>query len=240
VANSDKRTPPDTSLLEGFVAAAKLASAAIPVPFVGVSIAEAVGYFGQREIDKRQSTFFAEVLRGLQDMQVQVADLKESFWSTLLYAVDVARRTHQQEKREALKNAVLNAAKPTAPEDDVQHIFVTMVDDLTPLHLRLLDFILNPRKYGVDVKDWRGLQTVNPKLYGVWEVIEQNVAGSSRRDLIDLCFSDMVSRGLLRHSTAPPALRGPLLPGPTNLALEFMSFITASNQQAFTSAEGEG
>src|SRR5258707_10961324 len=38
------------------------------------------------------------VVRGLEDMQVQVAELKESFWTTLFYAAEVARRTHQREK----------------------------------------------------------------------------------------------------------------------------------------------
>jgi hypothetical protein len=144
VNNSDRLQPPDTSRLEVVLAAAKFALAA--VPFVGGSMAEAVGYIGQREIDRRLATFFDEVLRGLEAMQVQVADLKASFWTTLFHAAEVARRTHQQEKREALKNAVLNAAKPTAPDDDLQHIFLNMVADLTPLHIRLLDFILYPQR----------------------------------------------------------------------------------------------
>jgi hypothetical protein len=250
VSNSDEMKVPDTSRLEALIAGAKAAAtvaaalSGIPAPVLGPllggSIAEAVGYFGQREIDKRQSTFLDEVLRGLEDMQVQVSNLKESFWSTLLYAVDVTRRTHQQEKRDALKNAVLNAAKPTAPDDDLQHIFVKMVDDLTPLHLRLLEFFLHPEKFGLDVPDPRAFHVLNPtKPRWVWDAIESRVAGAQRRDLVELCFSDMVNRGLMAYSSDPGPLQGAILPWPTTLAVEFMSFITSPNQELFTSAEEE-
>src|SRR5579859_2852929 len=135
-------TAPDMSKVEALLAAAKAASQLIP--FAGGSIAEAVGYFGQRYIDKQQSTFIEAVLRGLEGLRVDVDNLNDSFFATFLYALEVARRSHEQEKCEALKNAVLHTATSATPGEDVRHIFVSIVADLTPLHIVLLDFILNP------------------------------------------------------------------------------------------------
>ena len=142
MSNSDGMKVPDTSRFEAFLAGAKAAASFIPL--AGGSVAEALGYAGQRYVEKQNKTFLEAVLRGFEDLKLEVAGLPDSFYSTFLHAAEIARRTHQQEKREALRNIVLNAAMPVAPDEDLQHIFVNMVADLTPLHLRLLDFILYP------------------------------------------------------------------------------------------------
>jgi hypothetical protein len=250
VSNSDKIEVPDTSIIEKVITGAKAAAtvaatlSGIPAPILGPllggSIAEALGFFGQREIDKRQTAFAEDVVRGLEDMQAQVSELQASFWTTLLHALEIARRTHQEEKREALKNIVLNAAKPTAPEDDLQHIFLNIVDDLTPLHLRLFGFLLHPELFVMDVASFHELHRLNPNNpRAAWDAIETHVAPSTRRDLIYLCFSDLVNRGLLEYSGDPGPLQGAILPWPTTLGWEFRSFITKHSQESRTSAEGE-
>jgi hypothetical protein len=62
------------------------------------------------------------------------------------HATQIAVRTHQQEKLDALRNAVLNVAAGTAPGDDLQLMFLGFVDAFTPLHLRMLKFLQHPDK----------------------------------------------------------------------------------------------
>lgn len=241
VSESDNIKPPDTSRLEGLVEGAKaflgiagaVAGAPLPIvgPILGSSFAEAIGWFGQREVKKRQDRFLNEVVGRLEGVQSDVANLKESFWSTLFDAIQIALRTHQQEKLDALTNAVVNAAGSTAPDDDMQHIFVNMVDELTPLHLRLLTFLLHPERFGMDVQELRRLHAINPSNpRAVWDTIEQRVAPRIRRDVIQLCFNDMVNRGLLGYADLPPALQDAILPRPTDLAQDFLGFITAPTE----------
>jgi hypothetical protein len=62
----------------------------------------------------------------------------EAFVSTALRATEIAVRTHEHEKLEALRNAVMSSALPDAPDDTLQQIFLNHVDSLTPWHLRIL------------------------------------------------------------------------------------------------------
>jgi hypothetical protein len=64
----------------------------------------------------------------------------EGFISTLLHAIQIAIRTHQKEKLEALKNAVLNSALKTAPEDDYKTLFLSFIDNFTIAHVKILKF----------------------------------------------------------------------------------------------------
>ena len=52
--------------------------------------------------------------------------------------------THEQEKLEALRNSVVNAAMPDAPDATIQAIFLNAVRDLTPWHIRILKWLQNP------------------------------------------------------------------------------------------------
>ena len=49
------------------------------------------------------------------------------FVSAVMHALQSAMKTHQDEKLEALRNAVLHTALQTAPDDDLTHIFLNLV-----------------------------------------------------------------------------------------------------------------
>ena len=58
--------------------------------------------------------------------------------SVVLQATQAALRTHQAEKLEALRNAVLNVAAGKGPSDDMQMVFLSFIDSFrndTPLAL---------------------------------------------------------------------------------------------------------
>ncbi|NER07865.1 MAG: hypothetical protein F6K17_37605, partial [Okeania sp. SIO3C4] len=47
----------------------------------------------------------------------------------------------QQEKLEALRNAILNSAIPNSLKDDIQAIFLKWIDEFTVSHIRLLKML---------------------------------------------------------------------------------------------------
>ncbi|MGD1714879.1 hypothetical protein [Dapis sp. BLCC M172] len=61
-----------------------------------------------------------------------------TFQTTFKKAIRIADGEHQQEKLEALRNAVLNSATPNCPRDDIQAIFIKWIDEFTVSHIRLL------------------------------------------------------------------------------------------------------
>jgi len=62
----------------------------------------------------------------------------QQFVTAVLRATPIAVRTHKAEKLEALRNAVLNVAAGSAPEDDIQAMFLDAVDSLTASHVQFL------------------------------------------------------------------------------------------------------
>ncbi len=59
------------------------------------------------------------------DIRLEDLQSNEQFISTVMQVSQIVLRTHQAEKRTALRNAVLNAALPQAPEDALQQVFLT-------------------------------------------------------------------------------------------------------------------
>ena len=64
----------------------------------------------------------------------------EHFTTIALQAAAVALRTHEQEKLDALRNAVLNAALMPTIHEAQQQMFISLLDGFTAWHLRLLRF----------------------------------------------------------------------------------------------------
>jgi len=65
----------------------------------------------------------------------------QQFVTAVLQTTPMAVRTHQKEKLDALRNAVLNVAAGSAPEEDLQITFLDAVDSLTASHVRFLSVL---------------------------------------------------------------------------------------------------
>ena len=59
----------------------------------------------------------------------------------------IAIKTHQEEKRALLRNAVLNISQGINIEDDMQTMYFQWIDELTPTHIQLLSFFNEPSKW---------------------------------------------------------------------------------------------
>ena len=71
----------------------------------------------------------------------------EEFVTAVTTASQIALRNHNPEKLAALRNAVANVALRTEPDGELQSVFLSVLDYLTPLHMRVLFFFNAPRAF---------------------------------------------------------------------------------------------
>jgi hypothetical protein len=155
----------------------------------------------------------------------------EPFTTAVLHATQIALRTHQHEKLQALRNAVLNVAAGTAPGDDLQMLFLDAIDALTPSHLRLLAFLKDPRAWLLAHDS--ALSKANGALTSsVKAVVERAIPEwANQRQFYGLLFDNLAARGLVQGTSAvidtSMTLDGALASRTTDLGKQFLAFITA-------------
>ena len=134
------------------------AAAGLAVPIVGPAVTQAILKRAIKlPLEVRRSNWFNSLGEGLRELQdrfdgfdPEALGENEEFVSTVFEATEMAMKTHRKEKREALKNAVLNTARGFSIDDVVRGSFLGYIDRFSGLHLRVLDAQANPRsaEYG--------------------------------------------------------------------------------------------
>jgi hypothetical protein len=107
-----------------------------------------------------------------------------------------------------------------APEEALQHLFLTFVDSFTELHLRVLAFFQAPPS--------------SPGIYsgGLANVLEQGIPSlRGRRAIYDQFWSDLYSRGLVNTEGLHVMMTGQGLAAKrtTELGDAFLQFISDSD-----------
>ena len=146
--------PPNTAVADWAITAVEVgvSGGALLLPGVGALISPAAILLGKAlrvPLERRQHRYVEAIATGLEAMYGRVANLEErissdAFVTAFLHAAYISMRTHQREKRQALQNAVLNVAAGAAPDDDLQLVFLHLIDQFTPWHLRLLGYLDDP------------------------------------------------------------------------------------------------
>lgn len=188
-------------------------------------------------IDARRTQWMNDVADGLRKLEERVDGFTieslaqdEAFVTAMLRASHAALRTHQKEKRRALRNAVLNVAIGRAPEDDLQLIFLGLIDDLTPLHLRMLALFADPMK---DEAVRNALESIS--MGGLSLVLEKGVPElRGKRELSDLIYKDLEGRGLLVGGGLHVTMTGRGLRDKRTTALgdDFLRFVASPVEDA--------
>jgi hypothetical protein len=123
------------------------------IPVAGSLAAELFNLVIAPPLQQRVQDWMDEVGAGLRQLEatgrVTWAELRAdpSFTTTFVQATEAARRTHEQEKIEALRNTVLNSALPDAPKDARRQMFLSLLNDFTTWHLFILNLISDPAAY---------------------------------------------------------------------------------------------
>jgi hypothetical protein len=122
------------------------------LPF-GSSALEIVDLF-LPSITERRSRWIEKLDSGLRELErkVESIDLEEladnpDFVTTVLQASQIAERNHQEEKIDALRNAVLNSALNKGPDESEEQMFLNIIDRSTVWHLRILKVLQHPKSW---------------------------------------------------------------------------------------------
>lgn len=154
-------------------------------------------------IDRRRTKWMVEVTESLQRLEaekhIDLSELSnnEEFITLMLSASQIAIRNHAQEKIESLRNIVLNKACGVNYDDSLQTIFVGLVDQFIPLHIRLLKIFHEGLVWSNDGRQ-------KPEEDKVPGLLVANVGSYKEllnidRALIILCLRDLINNDLIQH-----------------------------------------
>jgi hypothetical protein len=221
-------TPPSHSdRREGVQKAAEMLIASLPVVGGALQIAfqDAMG----RSLVQRRERWLTELAMAVNELRDQVGDFDKiaknaTFVDAVITATQIADRTSRDEKRELLRNAVLNAAFPDAPDEDIQQLFFDLLDRLTPTHVRLLKVLTDPPGWFEKTGFPRPQFAMSSNRSALIEAAMPELAG--RRDVIERYYGGLTTGGLV---SAPlggmMTANGAFQPAASELGREFLAFV---------------
>ena len=177
-------------------------------------------------INRRRDEWLKELAddfdRLSEECNVENVVRNEAFISASIQATRIALATHQEEKRQYLRNALLNIALGKGPDELRQQIFLNAIEAFAPAHVKALDAIrlgrvpwdehkipLGQRNYG------SAIEIFTPELKG-------------EPSLMKAVLADLRNRGFSNLDRADyPFPEGGLV---TNLGVEFLRFVRTPAQ----------
>jgi hypothetical protein len=133
--------------------AVKTAIASIPRWWAG-SGAEIFTMLIASPIEKRRDEFLQDLAWVVRETAARVDDLQpeklaeqEAFVSAVLYAARIAMSTHQREKLDVLRNAVLNVALAKTSEEEKQIVFLKLIEIFSATHFEILRLFSAPAAF---------------------------------------------------------------------------------------------
>ena len=220
-ASRSKRYPEPTDADVAF-GAGRAALATIPV--IGGTLTEVLSLVLAPAVTRRRDAWFKEVAEALEDAERKIDGFSienltqdEAFVSAVIEATRSAISTHKDEKRDALRNGLLNIALHRSTDEDQQATFLRYIDELTVWHIRILVLFQNPPKYlaakGLGLNYYMGsasqvLEDVYPELKGKRELYDQIAADLNARGLVggaSFLHGMMSAQGMVAKRTTPLA-----------------------------------
>jgi len=192
---------PKNATIDDAAGAASLA-VAIAAPGTGGPAARFMETILAVPTEARREKWIHEVAEVVMELQKRIENFSlerlsrnDLFVTVTLEAAQIACRNHHEEKLKALKHAVLHAALPDGPGEQLQFMFLRFIDEMTPVHLAILAILDNPphwmEQHGVVNPKWTAgsvsalIQYCVPPLRGQPEVSEQLVRDLQARGLLD-------------------------------------------------------
>jgi len=201
------------------------------LPVVGSAAAELFNAVIVPPLEKRRDEWcesIGERLKQLEsDDRISIDDLEsnDNFINAVLQASQAALKTHQLEKLNALRNAVLNTALPNPPDETLQQIFIQLVDELSVWHLRFLDLFRDPN-------GWFERNNKKPPEFSISSSLSRLLAGAypelaADKALTDLIATDLGSRKLFSGGgmNAMMSAQGAWAKRTTEMGDQFLQFI---------------
>jgi hypothetical protein len=213
--------------------AVKVALSALPV--AGSPAAELFAAIIAPPLVRRRDEWLQSLADGIGVLSEKIAGFapevlanNEAFVSVAMQASRAALQTHQKEKLEALRNAVLNVAAGQTLDDDEQVMFLWCIETLTTWHVHILKFLEAPMRMAAA----RGARTEYSILSGcdLTRPLEESFPElRGHRDFYDQIVRDLHARGFL--DSTPDVLHevmndaGMAIRRTTKMAGRFLAFI---------------
>ncbi len=212
------------------------------VPFVGGALATLYETVFSSPIDKRKEAWLIELESVVAEINEQMKELTpeklsqhELFISAYLQASNIAVRTHHAEKLKVLSNAVKNSVLKIDIDESKKLIFINLIDGMTPMHFKVLHFLVKPEEYIERLNTKTNINTSNfnsVKHYGsltnVWNEMYPKIRAQS--PLIDLVITDLNRSGLIRIARFHDA--GGTNSVGTGIGKEFVDFTELKSEQS--------
>jgi len=162
--------------------------------------------------------------------ELRILDLRNNdiFISAAIQATQAALATHQIEKRNALKNAVLNIAIGNTPGEDEAQMFLRDIEELTPWHLKILRCLMDKEAENQFRLNHATDEFPNPsfclraeRLLSVCPELKEHSV------LTDQVVLDLFNRGLYAHQGLRGTMTAPPHQQTETRANRFIAFITS-------------
>jgi hypothetical protein len=113
-----------------------------------------VGMFSRRSVHRKRTDWNERVDEAVRELRNRIPRLtidaltNEAIFNQVASEADrIAQRSREEEKLQALLNAIQNCVLPGAPGNAVQIFFLRFIDELQPVHLHLLGLLNHPRSW---------------------------------------------------------------------------------------------
>jgi hypothetical protein len=191
------------------------AAASSVIPFGDKILASVLGNSLSKRRDDWLKALAEKVQELLRKKYLTVKDLQDNdrFIDTVFQATQIAIKTSQKEKHEALKNAIINTSFDTAFDDSLSQVFIGLIEQLTPVHLNMLRIFEDVAAYGEEHKNHIDASITDPA--GIFVHFFPNF----EKDKVSLFWNDMWNRSFVTATTGE-------LPSLTNHGSEFLKFIS--------------
>jgi len=199
------------------------------VPLVGGALATVFETVFSSPIDARKEAWLCDLAKVVDDLCSKVENLtpeklskNNEFISAYLLASNIAIRSHQKEKLAALRAAVKNTVLITDYDESKKMIFIRVIDEMTPLHFRLLTFLSTPEVFvnKLNEKEGSNSRTLWGSLGNVWNEIYKDIRADN--SLIDIVISDLHRFGFVHIDKFHKASMNSVS---TGIGMQFMAFI---------------
>ena len=224
----NKYTPPEAGKRDVVHTIARAGISSIPV--IGGAGVELFNYVISPPLERRRQEWMELVGQALRQLEEEKGIALESlqqndiFIDTVFRASQIAMRTSQGEKKEALRNAILNSALQHSPDESLQQLFLNIVDIFTVWHIRLMKLFQDPQ-------EWANKNNHKfPSFYsaGLSRILESAFPElSGRRAFYDQLWQDVNNYGLTRTPSLHGMMteQGLMAKRLSELGEEFMRFI---------------
>jgi hypothetical protein len=195
--NNKKYKPPKAG--SGDVGYAAVKAGISMIPLAGAPASELLRLIVTPPLEKRRSEWMESIGNALLELEKKMNIVREDFQNNdkfidaAMDATQIALRTSEKEKLEALKNALLNSALPNSPDESIRKMFFSFIDTFGIFHIKILELFQNPRKWfpkhGMQYPDMAG---------ALGHLIEKAFPTLvNKREFYDQIWKDLYLRGLV-------------------------------------------